>query len=128
MADPADGAAQLENMLREGADGVATGQHVYYRRDDDGALEDPTPHVAAFLLVQQEHYYYFGSTGWFDKDWAWDALYDLQCGQPKAAASSVAPAVYTREFDACTVRLNCSVCAVNMTRPCACEGSIKPSP
>ena len=57
-----------------------------------------TPHVAAFLLAREEHWYYFGSTGWFDASYEWSDLYDLQCGRPKGAATSVG-AVWSREYE-----------------------------
>ena len=121
-ADPKVGDALLRNMLREGRAGVPVGVHAYYARNaTTGALEDVTPHVAAFLLAREEHWYYFGSTGWFDASYEWSDLYDLECGRPKGAATSVG-AVWSREYDRCQVHLDCS--AAVAAGAGGCEASI----
>jgi hypothetical protein len=58
--------------------------------------------MAAFMLARQEHWYYFGSAGWWDADYAWDALYDKvsTCGKPTQPVPVVgAGPVYTRAFE-----------------------------
>ena len=49
---------QLQNMLTESNLGLAAGVHVYYQHtnqsDPHSALEDPTPHIAAFMVMRQE--------------------------------------------------------------------------
>lgn len=56
VADPKAGAALIEDMLREGDDGIASGMHSYYQRPNSElnqtGVEDPTAHIAAFLLVR----------------------------------------------------------------------------
>jgi hypothetical protein len=102
----------LQNMLREGSLGVpGGGVHAYYRHNDTaGTVEAPLPHVAAFMLARQEHWYYFGSTGWFDASYRWDALYDMRCGLPLGAAYRLAagPRAYGREYERCTVSVDCT--------------------
>ncbi len=106
----------LANMLRESRLAVPMGVHTYYKSLD----EDPTPHLAAFMLVRQEYWYYFGSTGWFDDNYQWSPLYEKlsTCGRPKGlAVGSHKGSVFTREYEHCTVTLDC-------TAPSDCKGSI----
>ena len=86
--------------------------------------EDPTPHLAAFMVFRQEHWYSFSSTGWLDSDWEWHDIYDKlgSCGTPvdKEAVGAPAPTVYTREYQHCKFKLDCSNPA-----PKSCVTSIK---
>ena len=98
---------QLPNMLQEARLGVPMGVHVYF----NNATEDPTPHIAAFMLMRTEHWYFFGSTGWLDSDWHWSELYDTMsaCGKPLGpTAGAPAPTIYTRDYEGCKVRLDCT--------------------
>ena len=52
-------------------DDVSPSRHTYL----NNMSEDPTPHLAAFMIFRQEHWYSFSSTGWFDSDWEWHAVY-----------------------------------------------------
>ena len=110
---------QLPNMLQESSLDVPMGVHVYYKN----ATEDPTPHVAAFMLLRSEYWYFFGSTGWVDSDWKWSPIYDKvgKCGKPLGrAVGSPAPTIYTRAYEGCKVRLDC-------TDPKNCEATIEMS-
>ena len=105
--------------------GVAAGVHTYLQHvnqsDRASPLEDQLPHMAAFLLARQEHWYYFGSTGWWDDDYAWDALYDKAstCGKATQPAPAVGSGpVYTRAFENCKVTLDC-------TNSSSCKGDIQ---
>lgn len=115
------GSLGLDNMLQEGRLGVPGASHAYYRRDTEGALEDVTPHVAAFMLARESYWYYFGSTGWLDKDWEWTELYDYECGRPlEVMQMDEAKSVYTRAYEACNVTLDCTnqtVCKAQITGP-----------
>jgi hypothetical protein len=69
--------------------------------------------MAAFMLARQEHWYYmyFGSTGWWDDDFEWQALYDKAstCGKPTEPAPAVGSGpVYRRSFENCNVSLDCT--------------------
>eukprot|EP00962_Isochrysis_galbana_P040966 scaffold14916_cov128-Isochrysis_galbana.AAC.15 len=114
VADPKAGAALIEDMLKEGDAGVASGMHSYYHRPrpelNQTGPEDPTAHIAAFMLVRRELWYYTGSTGWFDRDFKWSSVYDdaAKCGRPLAPAMRPAPRVYTREYERCHVMVNCT--------------------
>lgn len=115
----------LNNMLTESKLGVAAGVHTYLQHvnqsDPNSPLESQLPHMAAFLLAREEHWYYFGSTGWWDNDYAWDALYDKAstCGKPTEPAPAVGSGpVYTRAFERCKVLLDC-------TNSSFCKGDIK---
>ena len=115
----------LNNMLTESKLGVAAGVHTYLQHvnqsDPTSPLESQLPHMAAFLLARGEHWYYFGSTGWWDNDYAWDSLYDKAstCGKPTEPAPAVgAGPVYTRAFEHCNVLLDC-------TNTSFCKGDIK---
>ena len=115
----------LNNMLTESKLGVAAGVHTYLQHvnksDPKSTLESQLPHMAAFMLARQEHWYYFGSTGWWDDNYAWDALYDKAstCGKPTEPAPAVGSGpVYTRAFEHCKVTLDC-------TDSSFCKGDIK---
>eukprot|EP01051_Picozoa_sp_SAG22_P003900 SAG22_NODE_198_length_15480_cov_24.005526_8_plen_78_part_00 len=63
------------------------------------------------MLAQAENWYYFGSTGWWDDDFAWQDLYDkaTTCGKPTQPAPAVGSGpLYARTFERCTVSLDCT--------------------
>jgi len=99
----------LDNMLTEARLGIASGVHTYLKNDTESQM----PHMAAFLLARAENWYYFGSTGWWDKDFHWDALFDRAsaCGKPleppPASGAGTGP-VYRRAFAHCNVSLDCT--------------------
>ena len=123
---------QLQNLLRESKLGLAAGVHVYYQQENKScvpnataappvvcALEDPTPHIAAFLLFRQEFWFFFGSTGWLDQDWAWSKLYDTlsACGKPVDTVPQGGPKVFTRKYSGCVASVDCtntSVCTASV--------------
>ena len=111
-----DGGGLLANMLTESNVGVAAAVHTYYRN----ASEDPMPHVAAFMLARMDHWYYLGSTGWWDDSYAWSDLYDAvsRCGKPLRPSHVNGQQLYTREFEGCSVRLNCSTLELQEARRC----------
>jgi len=37
-------------------------------------VESELVHMAAFLLARQQDWHYFGSTGWWDDSFTWNAL------------------------------------------------------
>jgi hypothetical protein len=104
-AESALSSGLLPNMLEESRRGVPVGAHTYFKN----ATEDPTAHMAAFLLGREDGWYFFGSTGWFDRDFAWSAEYDRAavCGRPLGPASG-GPLHFARNFTGCTVRLECT--------------------
>jgi len=121
-AEEIGSSGQLPNMLEESSRKVPTNLHTYLNSRD----EDPTSHIAAFMLVRQEHWYYFGSTGWLDNDWHWSPLYEQvsACGKPLGdAVGDPAPTVYTRQYENCTVRVDCT----NTTKD-GCVASIEGLP
>jgi len=131
VADPKAGAALIEDMLKEGDAGVASGMHSYYHRLrpelNQTGPEDPTAHIAAFMLVRRELWYYTGSTGWFDRDFKWSSVYDdaAKCGRPLAPAMRPAPRVYTREYERCHVMVNCTKVSSSWPQ-LGCNGAIFP--
>merc|ERR1712166_436259 len=115
----------LNNMLTESKLGVASGVHTYLQHvnatDPSSPLEDQLPHMAAFMLAREEHWYYFGSTGWWDADYSYQAVYDKAstCGKPSEPAPAVGSGpVYTRAFEHCAVSLDC-------TNSSFCKGNIQ---
>ena len=55
--------------------------------------------------------YSFSSTGWLDPDWVWQPAYDRlsACGKPTGDATGApAPTVYTRAYERCAFKLDCS--------------------
>lgn len=118
------GWCNLDNLLTESKLGVAAGVHTYLHRvnnsDPTSAVESQLPHIAAFMLAQQENWYYFGSTGWWDDNFQWEALFDqaTTCGRPTQPAPAVGSGpVYTRTFQLCNVSLDC-------TNTSFCKGDI----
>ena len=106
-AEETASSGQLPNMLEESKRRVPVNLHTYLKSTD----EEPSSHVAAFLIFRQEDWYYFGSTGWLDDNWAWSPLYDRvsACGKPLGdAVGDPAPLVYTRQYEGCSVRLDCT--------------------
>lgn len=115
----------LDNLLTEARLGVAAAMHTYLQHvnqtDPTSPVESQLPHMAAFMLAQQEHWYYFGSTGWWDDSYVWEALYDQAstCGKPTQPAPAVGSGpLFSRTFEQCTVSLDC-------TNTTACVGDIK---
>merc|ERR1711964_100427 len=45
--------------------------------EDAAQIAEIGRYSMAFMLAREEGWYYFGSTGWLDKDWVWNAYYDL---------------------------------------------------
>ena len=114
-AEGLESTGQLANMLQESKLGLGMGVHVYYQHqnksDPLSPLEDPSPHIAAFMLMRQDYWYFFGSTGWLDDDWRWSPLYDTlsKCGKPLDKVAKGGPTVFTRAFEHCSVKVDCTV-------------------
>ena len=79
-----------------------------------GSTLTPNPNPKA------ENWYYFGSTGWWDDSYEWTDLYDkaTACGKPHGLAKNTS-LLYTREFDHCSVQLDCRNASAN-----SCVGNI----
>ena len=68
-------------------------------------------------MVREQGFYYLGSTGWLDKDYRWSSLYDMKCGRPVAAAARLSEGVYSRQYDACAVQIDCTQALSTTARP-----------